>query len=71
MSDASMFRQFAEEAMCGSSKTTNEAYKRALEELAWAQAALMSDRVLGSSSSSSFTPSPRPLDEAISRAPTD
>ena len=54
MSDASVFRQFAEEAMCGSSKTTNEAYKRALENLActWAQAALMSDRVLGSSWSS-------------------
>jgi hypothetical protein len=51
MSDASVFRRFAEEAMCGSSKTTNEAYKRALEELActWAQAALISDQVFGSS----------------------
>jgi hypothetical protein len=47
MSDASVFRQFAEEAMCGSSKTTNEAYKRALEDLActWAQAALANERV--------------------------
>jgi hypothetical protein len=38
-----------------------------IEELAviWAQAALMSDRVFGSS----FTSSPRRLDEAISRAP--
>jgi hypothetical protein len=51
MSDASVFRQFAEEAMCGSSKTTNEAYKRALEDLActWAQAALASERVFGPS----------------------
>jgi hypothetical protein len=55
MSDASVFRHFAEEAMCGSSKTTNEAYKRALEDLActWAQAALASERVFGSSFASS------------------
>jgi hypothetical protein len=49
------------------SNVAGEAEKRALEELAviWAQAMLMSDRVLGSS----FASSPRPLDEAISRAP--
>jgi hypothetical protein len=48
MSDANVFRQFAEEAMCGSSKTTSKDYKRALEDLActWAHAALMNERVL-------------------------
>jgi len=57
MSDASAFRLYAEEAMRGSSNAVDEAEKRGLEELAviWAQAALMSDRVLGSS----FTPSPQ------------
>jgi hypothetical protein len=57
MSDASGFRLYAEEAMRGSSNAVDEAEKRGLEELAviWAQAALMSDRVLGSSWS--------PLDE--------
>jgi len=66
MSDASVFRQFAEEAMCGSSKTTNEAYKRALEDLACtrAQAELASERVFGSS----FIPFPHPVDEAAARA---
>jgi hypothetical protein len=56
MSDANVFRQFAEEAMRGSSKATNKDEKRALEELActWAQASLISDRVFGSS----FTPAP-------------
>ena len=51
MSDASGFRLYAEEAMRGSSNAVDEAEKRGLEELAviWAQAALMSDRVLGSS----------------------
>ena len=67
MSDASGFRLYAEEAMRGSSNAVDEAEKRGLEELAviWAQAALMSDRVFGLS----FTSSPHPLDEAISRAP--
>jgi hypothetical protein len=67
MSQASVFRLYAEEAMRESSNATGETEKRGLEELAviWAQAALMSERVFGSS----FTSSPRPLDEAISRAP--
>ena len=51
MSDANEFRQFAKEAMQGSSEATNKDDKRALEGLAcaWAQAVIMSDRVLGSS----------------------
>jgi hypothetical protein len=51
MSDASVFRQLAEEAMRGSSKAVCEDERRALENLActWAQAAFMSDRVFGSS----------------------
>jgi len=51
MSDASVFRQFAEEAMRSSSKAVREDDRRALEDLActFAQAALMSDRVFGSS----------------------
>jgi hypothetical protein len=51
MSDASAFRLYAEEAMRGSSNAVDEAEKQGLEELAviWAQAALMSDRVFGSS----------------------
>jgi len=67
MSESSVFRVYAEEAMRESLNAGGEAEKRGLEELAviWAQAALMSDRVFGSS----FTSSPRPLDEAISRAP--
>ena len=58
MSDADLFRQYAKEAMQGSSKATNENEKQTLVELActWAQAALMSEGVvLGSS----FIPSPR------------
>ena len=58
MSDADLFRQYAKEAMHGSSKATNENEKQTLVELActWAQAALMSEGVvLGSS----FIPSPR------------
>jgi hypothetical protein len=67
MSEGSVFRLFSEEAMRESSNVVGESEKRALEELAviWAQAALMSDRVFGLS----FTSSPHPLDEAISRAP--
>lgn len=49
MSDASVFRLFAEEAMRGAANASNEDDRRALEELSctWAQAALMSDRVFG------------------------
>jgi hypothetical protein len=49
MSNANVFRQFAEEALRGSSEAVSQDEKRALEELActWAQAALMSDRVFG------------------------
>jgi len=51
MSEANLFRQYAKEAMHGSSKATSENEKANLIDLActWAQAALMSDRVLGSS----------------------
>jgi hypothetical protein len=51
MSDASVFRQLAEETMRNSFNAANEDERQALEELAciWAQAALMSDRVFGSS----------------------
>jgi hypothetical protein len=57
MSDANLFRQYAEEAMHGSSKVTSENEKQALIDLActWAQAAFASERVWGSS----YTPSPR------------
>jgi hypothetical protein len=67
MSEGSVFRLYAEEALRDASTAVDASEKRTLEELAviWAQAALTSDRVFGSS----FTSSPRPLDEAISRAP--
>ena len=57
MSESSVFRLYAEEAMRDSLNAVGETDKRDLQELAviWAQAALMSDRVLGSSWS--------PLDE--------
>ena len=57
MSEGSVFRLYAKEAMRGASTVVNLSEKRALEEFActWAEAALMSDRVLGSS----FTPSPQ------------
>jgi hypothetical protein len=66
MSDADLFRQYAEEAMHGSSKATSENEKRSLADLActWAQAALMSERVLGSS----FVSLPRDIGEAASHA---
>jgi hypothetical protein len=69
MSDASVFRLLAEEAMHDSSKAVCEDDRRALEDLActWAQAALLSDRVFGSFGSS-FIPLPRPVDEATARA---
>ena len=65
MSDANVFRQFAEEAMHDSSEATGQDEKQALEELActWAKAALMSDRVLGSS----FVAESRQRDEAPRR----
>jgi hypothetical protein len=46
MSDTSVFRQYAEEAMRGASNAENEAERKGFENLActWAQAALMSDR---------------------------
>jgi hypothetical protein len=49
MSEANLFRQFAEEAMRDASKAKNEGEKHVLEGLAcvWAQAAMMSDRVFG------------------------
>ena len=64
MSEADLFRQYAKEAMHGSSKATSENEKRSLNHLActWVQAALMSDRVIGSS----FASSPRDVDEATS-----
>jgi hypothetical protein len=49
MSEADLFRQYAKEALHGSSKATTENEKQTLIELActWAQAALMSERVFG------------------------
>ena len=57
MSEADQFRHYAREAARSSSQATSENEKQVLMGLActWAQAALMSDRVLGSS----FIPSPR------------
>jgi hypothetical protein len=51
MSEADLFRQYAKEAIHGSSKAKNENEKRSLIDLAciWAQAALMSEKVSGSS----------------------
>ena len=56
MSDADLFRQYAKEAMSGSSEATNENDKQSLLDLActWVQAAVASERVWGSS----FTPQP-------------
>ncbi len=64
MSEADLFRQYAKEAMHVSFKATSENEKRTLIDLActWAQAALMSDKVLGSS----FVASPRDVGEATS-----
>jgi hypothetical protein len=66
MSDTSVFRVFAEEAMRNAARATSEAERQALEDLActWAQAALASDRLFGSS----FVASPRDDGEAPSRA---
>ena len=64
MSEADLFRQYAKEAIHGSSKATSENEKRTLIELAcnWALAALLSERVLRPS----FTSSPRDVGEATS-----
>jgi hypothetical protein len=57
MNEADLFRQYAQEAAHSSSTATSQKEKDALMALAhtWAQAALMSERVLGSS----FIPSPQ------------
>ena len=54
MSDASVFRLFAEEAKRSAANAPDEDERRALKELSctWVQAALMSDRVLGQNTSS-------------------
>jgi hypothetical protein len=64
MSDADLFRQYAKEALRGSSKAKSEDEKRTLIDVActWSQAALLSEKVLGSS----FVSSPRDADEAAS-----
>jgi hypothetical protein len=64
MSEADLFRQYAKEAISASSKATSENEKRSLIDLActWAQAALMSERVSGSS----FISSARDVGEATS-----
>jgi hypothetical protein len=57
MKEVYLFRQYAEEAACASSKATSREEADALLALActWAQAALMSERKPGSS----VFPSPR------------
>ena len=64
MTEANLFRQYANEAMRSSSKSADECEKRDLIGLAcmWAQAALTSERVFGSS----FVSSPHDIAEAIS-----
>ena len=49
MSDADLYRQYAKEAMHGSSNVKDQNEKQALVDLAftWVQAALMSDRGIG------------------------
>jgi hypothetical protein len=66
MSEADLFRQYAKDATCESSEVTNENEKQSLIDLActWVPAALMSERVIGSS----FTSSPR--DAAGAALPT-
>jgi hypothetical protein len=57
MTDSDLFRQYAKEAIRASSEVTSDDEKRSLIDLAciWVQAALMSERVFGSS----FVSSPR------------
>ena len=64
MSDVDLYRQYAKDAIHGSSKVKDENEKQALVDLAftWAQA-LMSDRVLGSS----FVAESRQRDEPARR----
>ncbi len=59
MSEANLFRQYAKEAMRASSEVPSENEKRSLIDLActWARAALLSERVSGSS----FTSPPRDM----------
>ena len=68
MSEADLFRHYAREAARSSSRATSENEKQVLMGLActWAQAALMSERVLGSS----FIPSPGNPHDAASVAGT-
>ncbi|HVT27444.1 MAG TPA: hypothetical protein VHE81_05440 [Lacipirellulaceae bacterium] len=63
MSEAELFRQYAKEAMRESSEFASDDEKRSLIDLAciWVQA-VMSERVLGSS----FTSSPRNVAKATS-----
>jgi hypothetical protein len=58
VSEASQFRQYAEEAMCLLSQSTTEEEKRTLTDLAcmWAQAALQSERIFGVESPPSAGP---------------
>jgi hypothetical protein len=69
MSEADLYRQYAKEAMHGSSKIKDENEKQALVDLAFtgAQAALMSDRVWGSS----FVSSLYDVGEPASQAPSN
>ena len=50
MSEATVFRSYAEEAMWEASKTKRDDEKQALQDLAciWARAALVSDKLFGS-----------------------
>jgi hypothetical protein len=66
MSDADLFRRYAKEAMHESFEATSKNERRALADFActWAQAALMSERILGSS----FVSSPHDVGEEASHA---
>jgi len=68
MSEADLFRQYAKEAIHEFSKATNENEKRTLIGLActWWQAAVMSERALGSS----FISSRREVGQPIHRPAT-
>jgi hypothetical protein len=68
MSEAVLFRYYAREAARSSSQATSENEKQVLMGLActWAQAALMSERVLGSS----FSPPARNPHDGASVAGT-
>jgi hypothetical protein len=67
MSEATVFRLYADEALRESSQAVREDEKRALEDLActWAKAAVASDRVFGPSPTSW----PRGVGEATPGAP--